>query len=147
MLTVEDSFSRYCRVYLIPNKEAHTEAKVLMDHHFNVYKLLNQLHSDNGREFVHNLWRALFSEFKIQHTIHRHISGREMKLLKGGGNCERKTISAWRDANIHPWYLGEHEIQQDSIQRIGMNLNKKKTNDRYQINGRGFRRWCFVAEV
>ena len=36
MLMVEDSFSRYCGAYTIPNKEAHNEAKVLMDHHFNV---------------------------------------------------------------------------------------------------------------
>ena len=57
MLTAEDSFSRYCRVYLIPNKKADTMAKVLMDHHFNVYGLPDQLHLDNGREFVNNLWR------------------------------------------------------------------------------------------
>ena len=69
MLLGEDSFSRYCRVYQIPNKEAHIVAKVFMDHHFNVYGLPDQLHSDNGREFVNNLWRELFSEFKIQHTL------------------------------------------------------------------------------
>ena len=68
LLTVEDIFSRYCRSYLILNKEAHTVAKVLMDKHFNVYGLPDQLHSDNGKEFVNNLWRELFSEFKIQHT-------------------------------------------------------------------------------
>ena len=68
LLRAEDSFSRYCRVYPIPNKEAHTVAKVLMDQHFNIYRLLDQLHSDNGKEFVHNLWRELFSEFKIQLT-------------------------------------------------------------------------------
>ena len=43
-------------------------AKVLMDQHFNVYRLPDQLHSDNGKEFVNNLWSKLFSEFKIQHT-------------------------------------------------------------------------------
>ena len=43
-------------------------AKVLMDHQFNVYRLPNQLHSDNGREFVNNLRREWISEFKIQHT-------------------------------------------------------------------------------
>ena len=37
ILTAENSFSRYCQAYPIPNKEAHTVAKVLMDHHFNVY--------------------------------------------------------------------------------------------------------------
>ena len=68
MLTVEDSFSQYCWAYPIPNKEAHTVAKVLMDNHFNVYGLPDQLHSDNEREFVNNLLRELLSEFKIQHT-------------------------------------------------------------------------------
>ena len=36
LLTAEDSFSRYCHAYPIPNKEAHTVAKVLMDQHFNI---------------------------------------------------------------------------------------------------------------
>ena len=61
ILMAKDSFSRYCREYPIPNKEAHTVAKVLMDHLFNVYGLPHQLHSDNGREIVNNLWRELFS--------------------------------------------------------------------------------------
>ena len=42
--------------------------KVLVDQHFNIYGLPDQLHLDNGREFVNNLWKELFSEFKIQHT-------------------------------------------------------------------------------
>ena len=68
LLTAEDSFSRYCRTYSILNKEACKMAKVLMDQHFNIYGLPDQLHSDNSKEFVNNLWRELFSEFKIQHT-------------------------------------------------------------------------------
>ena len=50
LLAAEDSFCRYCRA--------------LMDQHFNVYRLPDQLYSDNGRDFVNNLWRELFSEFK-----------------------------------------------------------------------------------
>ena len=68
LLTAEDSFSRYCHAYLIPNKDASTVAKVLVDQHFNIYGLPDQLHLDNGGEFVNNLWKELFSEFKIQHT-------------------------------------------------------------------------------
>ena len=68
LLMAEDGFSRYCHAYPIPNKEGRTVAKVLMDQHFNVYGLSDQLHSDNGKEFVNNLWRELFSELKIQHT-------------------------------------------------------------------------------
>ena len=55
MLTVEDSFSRYRRAYPIPNKEAHRVAKILMDQHFNIYGLPDQLYSDNGKKFVNNL--------------------------------------------------------------------------------------------
>ena len=68
LLTSEDSFNRYCHVYLILNKEVHTVAKMLMDRHFNFFGLQNQLHSDNRKEFVNNLWRELYSEFKIQRT-------------------------------------------------------------------------------
>ena len=68
LLTAQYSFSRYCRAYPIPNKEASTVAKVLVDQHFNVYGLPDQLHSNNGREFVNNLWKELFSEFKINQT-------------------------------------------------------------------------------
>ena len=39
-----------------------------MDQHFNFIGLPDQLHLDNVREFVNNLGRELFSEFKIQHT-------------------------------------------------------------------------------
>ena len=57
LITEEDGFSRYRLAYPIPKKEAHTVAKVMMDQHFNVYGLPDQLHSDNGKEFVNNLWR------------------------------------------------------------------------------------------
>ena len=64
----EDSFSRYCHAYPIPYKEASTVANVMMDKHFNIYGLPDQLHSDNSKEFLNNLWRELFSELKIQRT-------------------------------------------------------------------------------
>ena len=52
LFTAEDSFSRYCCMYPIPNKEAHTVAKVLMDKHFKVYGLPDQFHSYIGKEFA-----------------------------------------------------------------------------------------------
>ena len=48
LLMAEDSFSRYCHAFLIRNKEACIMAKVLMEKHFNVYGLPDQLHFDNG---------------------------------------------------------------------------------------------------
>ena len=63
----EDSFSKFFCTYQIPNKEAQCGQGV-DGQHFNIYGLPDQLHSDNSRAFVNNLWRKLFSEFKIQHT-------------------------------------------------------------------------------
>ena len=68
LLMAEDSFSRYCHAYPIPNKEEPTVAKVLMVQHFNINGLPDQLHSDNGREFMNNLWKELFSKLNIQQT-------------------------------------------------------------------------------
>ena len=41
---------------------------MLMDKYFKVYGSPDQLHSDNGKEFVNNLWRDFYSEFMIQNT-------------------------------------------------------------------------------
>ena len=65
LLTAEDSFSRYCRGYPIPNKEARMVAKVMMDQHFNIYGLPDQLQSENSKEFVNNLWRELFLKILV----------------------------------------------------------------------------------
>ena len=51
-----------------PAKEADTVARVLIREHFSVFGLPNQIHSDNGAEFVNKLWTELFSELKILHT-------------------------------------------------------------------------------
>ena len=117
LLTAEDSFSRYCRVYPIPNKEARTVAKVLMDQHFNVYGLPDQLHSDNGKEFVNNLWRELFSEFKIQHTttppynlsstsverFHRTI----IPMLRTRGNGIQDNWDLWINVSVFTYNTSE----------------------------------------
>ena len=59
---------RFASAYLICNKEAGTVARVLIHEHFSVFALPNQIHSDNGAEFVNKLWTELFSELKILHT-------------------------------------------------------------------------------
>jgi len=68
LLTVQDGFTRFASAYPICNKEAGTVARVLIREHFSFYGLPNQIHSDNGGEFVNQLWQELFAELKILHT-------------------------------------------------------------------------------
>ena len=77
-----------------------------MDHHFNVYGLPDQLHSDNGREFVNNLWRELYSEFKIQHAtipssnpvehFHRMLTA----MLRTRGPGVQETWVLWLNVSV-----------------------------------------------
>jgi len=68
LLTVQDGFTRFASAYPICNKEAGTVARVLIREHFSVFGLPNQIHSNNGTEFVYKLWIELFCELKILHT-------------------------------------------------------------------------------
>ena len=70
----------------------------------------------------------------------------EMKSPDGGENGGRKTISGWRNGDIHPQYPGDYKIQRDSILKIGIKFSKKKTSGKHQISGRESHRWCFVTE-
>ena len=69
LLTVQDGYTRFASAYPICNKEAGPLARVLICEHFSVFGLPNQIHSDNGMEFVNKLWIELFMEFKILHTM------------------------------------------------------------------------------
>ena len=68
LLTVQDRFTRFASAYPICNKEAGTVARVLICDYFSVFGLPNQIHRDNGKEFINKLWIELFSELKILHT-------------------------------------------------------------------------------
>ena len=54
--------------------------------------------------------------------------------------------SVQRNENIPLLGLGEREILRDSIPRIGMKINKKRMNGRYQTNSRRSLRLCFATE-
>ena len=49
--------------------------------------------------------------------------------------------------NILSQFPGGHIILQDSIQRSGTSYNKKMMNGKCRINGRGYLRWCFIADA
>ena len=72
MFTAKDGFSRCCRAYPIPNMDTHTVAKVLMNQHFNLYRLPDQLHTNDGKEFLNNLWRV--SVLWVQDTTHYNFA-------------------------------------------------------------------------
>ena len=69
------------------------------------------------------------------------------EVAQGHRKRQKEYDTVWRNMNIIPQYLGEHETQQDSILNTGMSFNRKKMNGRGQVNDRGFHIWCFVADV
>ena len=66
---------------------------------------------------------------------------RRDEVAQGG-----KTTSARRNKNILLVHPRERGILRDSIPRIGMMINRKRKNGKYQTNSREFLRWCFETE-
>ena len=83
-------------------------------------------------------------ELIIMETDNKQMRDEEVQ----GRKKQRKEDDIRLEKREHsPWYLGKHETQKDFIPKTGMSLIKKKMNGRRQTNGRGFCRWCFVADV
>ena len=68
VLTVEDGFTRHGNAYPIPNKEAVTVARVLIDEYCSDYGFPEGIHSDNGKEFVNEVWEQLCDKLGIKKT-------------------------------------------------------------------------------
>ena len=82
ILVVSDYFTKWVEAYAIPNQEASTVARVLVDEFFCRFGPPRQLHSDQGRQF-------------------------ESKLMEG--ICERLEIKKSRTSPYHPQSDGQVE--------------------------------------
>ncbi len=60
-------------------------ARVLIRDYFSVFGLPNQIHRDNGKEFINKLWIELFSELKILHTKTPPYNS-SSNIMEGSGN-------------------------------------------------------------
>ena len=68
VLTVEDGFTRHGNAYPLPNKEAATVARVLIDKYCTDFGFPEGIHSDNGTEFVNAIWEQLCDRLGIRKT-------------------------------------------------------------------------------
>ena len=65
ILTVEDVFTKYCSAIPIPNKNATTVARALMDEYLSRYGMPTAIKSDNGKEFVNTVLEELMDRLRI----------------------------------------------------------------------------------
>ena len=68
ILSVEDGFTRHGSAYTLPNKQASTVARVLIDEYCSDYGFPESIHSDNGKEFVNEIWEQLCDRLNIKKT-------------------------------------------------------------------------------
>ena len=65
---MSDYFTRWTEAYALPNQEAGTFAKKLMDEFFFRFSLPEQLHSDQGRQFESKVIKELATLLQIRKT-------------------------------------------------------------------------------
>ena len=68
LLSVEDGFTGHANAYPLHNKEAATVARVLIDEYCCDYGFPEAIHSDNGKEFVNELWEQMCDRLGIRKT-------------------------------------------------------------------------------
>ena len=73
---------------------------------------------------------------------------KEKRWLKvGGKGRRRKMTSGQTRENICLQFRGGPITLQDSTLWTGARINRKRMIGKYQINGRGYHRWCFECGV
>ena len=68
ILVITDSFTKYCELVAIENKEAQTVAQAIMDHWITRYSTPFEITSDQGKEFCNKLTQSLFSKLSVLHN-------------------------------------------------------------------------------
>jgi transposase InsO family protein len=68
ILCMTDAFTKYAEVIAIPDKQAETVANEIYINWICRLGTPVQIHSDNGKEFINNLSKELFSLLDIKHT-------------------------------------------------------------------------------
>lgn len=69
ILTIEDSFTRYAMAVPIPNKEAATITKHLMERYVSIFGTPSAIHFDRGTEFTAEVFRDLMDKLQAARTV------------------------------------------------------------------------------
>ena len=104
LLVIVDHFTRYAEVYPTKSKTATTAAKKLYDEFIIRYGYSKRLHSDQGGEFINEIWDKISSlcDIKRTRTTPYHP--------QGNGQCERfirtlvQMLRTLEDAHKRNWY-------------------------------------------
>ena len=68
ILTIEDAYSRYVMAVPIPNKQAATVTKHLMERYISVFGTPTAIHSDQGKEFTAEIFKDLMDKLQVKRT-------------------------------------------------------------------------------
>ena len=68
ILTIEDAYSRYVMAVPIPNKEAATVTRHLMDRYVSIFGTPTAIHSDQGKEFTAEIFKDLMDKLQVKRT-------------------------------------------------------------------------------
>ena len=68
ILTIEDAYTRYVAAIPIPNKEAATVTKHLMDRYVSIFGTPSAIHSDQGKEFTSAVFTSMMDKLQVRKT-------------------------------------------------------------------------------
>ena len=102
ILTFEDSFTRWVEAIPIPNKESQTVSRALFQEVLSRYGMVEQIHSDMGREFCARIWQELMEMMKIKWTTTPPYNPRSNRVERFHRTMEAM-LRANRDDDRKDW--------------------------------------------
>ena len=68
VLAMTDAFSKFSLAVLMPNQQAKTVAKALVDKWFYTYGIPSRMHSDQGKDFDNKIIEQLWKIYDIKQS-------------------------------------------------------------------------------
>ena len=98
LLTVEDGFTRWAEAIPIKDKRSETVCKTLLKEVISRHGLMRQIHSDQGREWVSNIWKDLMKLLQIKWTTTPSYNPRSNRVERFHRTLEQLLrTSSYRD--------------------------------------------------
>ena len=68
VLVLTDAFSKFSQVFVIPNQEALTMAKIIVDKWFYIYGIPARIHSNKGQSFKNSILEHLYTMYGVKQS-------------------------------------------------------------------------------
>ena len=105
IFTIQDNFTKYVLAIPIPNKEASTCARYLVDRYITLFGCPIQIHSDRGTEFTNKIWHELMDRLRIKKSETTAADNQHSNIVERWHRTMNQLMRTFIDREDSEWDL------------------------------------------